>query len=148
MSIVGALVIGLLGKRARRTGLILLPILSMVGGLGMYLVRDTQTVTMLSGLFGFAYQGWIPLAFSALLAIPNADSAQLAGATALFDGTGHILTLLIPWSVGVLGSKWSLQHSVVLLQLPLLAATALTFLCKRIISQEEREHGVRCAYVS
>lgn len=68
----------------------------------MYLVRDTQTVTMLSGLFGFAYQGWIPLAFSALLAIPNADSAQLAGATALFDGTGHILTFLIPWSVGVL----------------------------------------------
>ena len=148
MSIAGALAIGLSGKRAWRTGLILLPILSMVGGLGMYLVRDTQAVMALSGLFGFAYQGWIPLAVSALLAIPNADSAQLAGATALFDGTGHILTLLIPWSVGVLGSKWSLQQSMVLLQLPLLAAAILTFLCKRIISQEERKHGVRCADVS
>ena len=94
--IFGCLLAGALADRFHRQLLYGFPFLILAGGLGLGLSRDFGVLAACSGLFGFAYQGWIPLAYAVFMKDPRLDAGALGGAAALFDGVGHVLTLLIP----------------------------------------------------
>ena len=145
MAILGALTIGVFGSRNKRIIMKILPLFIAVGGIGMFLTSTKEFVRLFAGLFGFAYQGWIPLAFSSFMALGSGDSRFTAGASALFNGLGHILTLLLPFATETLVSIFSVRKSLLLMQLPLLIAALLTiFILNKPVRRSDNGSSVVC----
>ena len=92
----GALVAGVVGERLRKWIYRYAPLFMLVGGLMLCLLKDNTGILVGAGLFGFFYQMWIPMAMASFMNLEGMQTAVLAGATALFNGTGHFLTGFIP----------------------------------------------------
>lgn len=92
----GALVVGAFGERLRKQVYRYAPVLMLIGGLSLCFLKSAPGILISAGMFGFAYQMWIPMAMASFMNLDGVTTAVLAGATALFNGTGHFLTGFIP----------------------------------------------------
>lgn len=136
---VGAFAAGFFSEKLRRFALRMFPIAIAAGGFGMYAMQGTAAISFFAGLFGLAYQGWIPVALAHLMSELSDDPTALAGATAMFNGVGHILTLLIPFSVDLLLRQHALRQSMLWMQLPLLLSVALALLSNKLLPVKKPE---------
>lgn len=93
---VGALAAGVLGERLRRYIYRYAPVLMLAGALFLCLFKPIWGILTGAGMFGFFYQMWVPMAMASFMNLKGIKTAVLAGATALFNGTGHFLTGFIP----------------------------------------------------
>ena len=132
--IFGCLLSGALETRCHRLMLYGFPVLALLGGVGLGLSSRFWVLALCSGLFGFAYQGWIPQAYAIFMRDPRMDAGTLGGAAALFDGVGHILTLLIPAAYAGLIAAAGMARVMLITSAGLLLPFALQLAFRRALS--------------
>ncbi|HIX59264.1 MAG TPA: MFS transporter [Candidatus Blautia gallistercoris] len=93
---IGALVSGALSVKFRKSIYRYTPMFMLAGSLILCLFQTPFLVLLGAGLFACAYQMWIPMALASFMNLDGVSTAVLAGATALFNGSGHFLTGFIP----------------------------------------------------
>lgn len=138
-AVFGALVLGSLGSRWGRLILLSAPAFSAVGAFGLFLTTSPPALILFAGMFGFFYQGWIPVALSQLMAIPQADSQVIGSAVALFNCFGHLITILIPPVAELLLHQLSLQAGMLVMQLPMIFCVIPLALCFRRFPRPPRK---------
>lgn len=123
----GAMVLGLFPERGRKRIYRAAPFLML--GCALVLCLCGSYPAILAGAVGFtfAYQMWVPLSLSYFMKLDGITTSSLAGATALFNGTGHLFTGFIPavftWELQYTGMSQVYLFTVCLLIFPIVLTT-------------------------